>query len=98
MPRRFCQGRRYGNDAAAETFQLVERADNAVALESVELLPDHGVANAGGGLDDAVFVHAISDGGEQVMQHHGVNADRVAMRGQRIDAFNQQGLGFGLFL
>jgi hypothetical protein len=54
----FAEADAVGNDAAAEALQLVDGADDAVALELVELLPDHRVANAGGGLDDALFVHA----------------------------------------
>jgi len=44
----FAKADAIGNDAAAEAFQLVERADNTIALKLVELLPDHRVANAGG--------------------------------------------------
>jgi hypothetical protein len=40
----FAEADAVGDDAAAEALQLVDRADNAVALELVELLPDDGVA------------------------------------------------------
>jgi hypothetical protein len=49
-----------GDDAAAEAFELVDGADDAVALKLVELLPDDGVADAGGGLDDALFVEIVA--------------------------------------
>ena len=49
-----------GDDAAAEAVQLVDRTDDAVALELVELLPDHRVADAGGRLDDALFVQLLA--------------------------------------
>ena len=41
-------------------FELVDRADHAVALELVELLPDHRVADAGRRLDDALFVQLVA--------------------------------------
>ena len=48
-----------GDDAAAEALELVDRPDDAVALELEELLPDDGVPDAGGGLDDALFVQFV---------------------------------------
>ena len=56
-----------GDDAAAEAVELIDSADHAIALELVELLPDDGVADAGGRLDDRFFVECIIAVCEQVV-------------------------------
>ena len=68
-----------GDDAAAEAVQLVDRADHAVALELEELLPDDRVADAGGGLDDALFVEVVTAVSEEVMEDERVDDERVAV-------------------
>ena len=50
-----------GDDAAAEAVQLVDRSDDAVPLELEELLPDDGVADARGGLDDPLLVELVAE-------------------------------------
>ena len=67
-----------GDDAAAEALQLVDGADHAVPLELEELLPDDGVADAGGGLDDALFVQLSSPLPEEVVQHQRVDREGIA--------------------
>ena len=62
-----------GDDAAAQALQLVDGADDAVPLELVELLPDGGVADAGGGLDDALFVQFVPACLEELKQYLVVN-------------------------
>src|SRR5690606_40132713 len=65
-----------GDDAAAETVQLVDGADHAVTLELVELLPDDRVADAGGRLDDLVFVEFVAAIEEQVVENERVDEVR----------------------
>ena len=48
------------DDATAEAVEFVDRSDNSVSLELIELLPDHGVADTGGGFDDLLFVELVS--------------------------------------
>ena len=73
-----------GDDAAAEALQLVDGADHAVALELVELFPDDRVADAGGGLDDALLVQLVATVAEEVMEDERVDQERVAVRRQRL--------------
>ena len=84
------------NDAAAEAVQLVDGTDHAVALELVELLPNHRVADAGGRLDDSVFVHVLTVCSEQVKQHRGIDSHRIACACQRIELREQRAVRFGL--
>ena len=67
----FTEADAVGDDAAAEALQLVDGADDAVALELEELLPDHGVADAGGGFDDALFVQFVAEIFENVEEVSG---------------------------
>ena len=55
-----------GDDAAAEAVELVDRADDAVALELEELLPDDRVADARGRLDDPLLVELVAEVAEEV--------------------------------
>ena len=73
-----------GDDAAAEALQLVDGADDAVALELEELLPDDGVADAGGGLDDALFVQFVAEVLEEVVEGQVVDERRRLVLGQRL--------------
>ena len=50
-------------------FELVDRADHAVALKLEELLPDDRVADAGGRLDDALFVQFVATVVEEVEEN-----------------------------
>ena len=72
-----------GNDAAAQPFQLVDGPDDAVPLELVQLLPDSGVADAGGGFDDAFFVQFVAEVFEDVEESQIVDE----RRGFRIGEF-----------
>ena len=85
-----------GDDAAAEALQLVDRADDAVALELVELLPDHRVADAGRRLDDALFVEVVAAVAEEVVQDERVDEEWVAVGGERLQVVNQGGFGAGV--
>ena len=58
--KRLAEADAVGNDAAAQPFQLVDGPDDAVPLELVQLLPDSGVADAGGGFDDTLFVQLVT--------------------------------------
>ena len=73
-----------GDDAAAEAVQLVDRADDAVALELVELLPDHRVADAGRRLDDALFVELVATVLEEVVEHQVIDERRCVLWSIRI--------------
>ena len=84
------------NDAAAEAVQLVDGTDHAVALEFVELFPDDRIADAGGRLDDSVFVHVLTVCSEQVKQHRCVDSHRIARARQRIELREQRVARFGL--
>ena len=57
-------------------LELVDRADDAVALELEELLPDGRVADAGGGLDDRVFVQLFAEVLEEVEEDQVVDERR----------------------
>ena len=65
-----------GDDAAAQPLQLVDGPDNAIPLELVELLPDCGIADAGGGLDDAFFVQFVTEVLEDVEEGQVVDERR----------------------
>ena len=91
-----------GNDAAAEPFQLVDGPDDAVALELVKLLPDGGVADAGGGFDDALFVQFVTQVFENLEEGQVVDERRrfrigeflKAARGKRLFAHRRPGSVF----
>ena len=68
-----------GDDAAAEPLDLVDGADNPVALELEQPLPDFGVADPGRRPDDPLFVELTAVGPEQVMQDQRVDAGRSAV-------------------
>jgi hypothetical protein len=55
-------------DAAADTLQFIDCTDRTIALEFEQLLPDGGVADAGGGLDDALLVKLVAQILEQLEQ------------------------------
>ena len=65
---RFSETDAIGDDAAADTFKLVDGADNAVALEAEQLLPDDRVSYTGGGLDDPLFIKLVAQILEQLIQ------------------------------
>ena len=75
----FAQADTVRDDAAAKTVELVDGADHAVTLELVELLPHDGVADAGGGFDDSLFIQPVTRGREEVMQEQRVEAVRIAL-------------------
>ena len=59
--KRLAEADAVGNDAAAQPFQFVDGSDDAVPLKLVQLLPDRGVADAGRGFDDALFVQFVAE-------------------------------------
>ena len=65
-----------GDDAAAVALQLVDRADDAVALELEKLLPDVRVADAGRRFDDAIFVQLLAEILEEVEEDQEVDERR----------------------
>ena len=71
-----------GDDATAEPLELVDGADDPVALELEQSLPDFRVANPGRRVDDLLFVELAALGSEQVVQDQRVNAGRSAVRGK----------------
>ena len=90
------QAHTVGNDAAAEAFQLVDGSHHAVTLELVQLLPDHCVADARGGFDDALFVHTFAVGGKEMLEHERVDAGGVPVCAQLLDRCDQGSLGLRL--
>ena len=80
---RFAEADAVGDDAAAQPFQFVDRPDDAVPLKLVELLPDRGVADAGGGFDDALFVQFVAQVFERLEERQVVDE----RRGFRIGEF-----------
>lgn len=92
----FSQAHTVGNDAASKAIELVERTRHAVTLKLVELFPDDGVADAGGGFDDPVFVHAVAAVGKQAVKNERVDAGRVAVRSQFLKFGQQRRLSFWL--
>ena len=92
----FAKAHAVRNDAPAKAFQLVDGTHHAVTLELVELLPHHGVANAGGGFDDAFLVHAFAVGCEKMLKHQCVYARGIPVRAQFFDRGDQCRLGFRL--
>ena len=79
----FAEADAVGNDAAAQPLQLVDGPDDAVPLELEELLPDSGVADAGGGFDDTLFVQFVTEVFENVEEGQVVDE----RRGFRIGEF-----------
>src|SRR5690554_2965152 len=61
------------DDAATEAVELVDGAHYAITLELEQLLPHHGIADAGSGLDDSVLVHLVTAIAKQVMQYQCVD-------------------------
>ena len=72
-------------------FQLVDGADDAVALELEELLPDDGVADAGGGLDDALFVQFVTEVFEDVEEGQVVDERRGFRIGEFLKTREERG-------
>ena len=86
-----------GDDAAAEAVELVDRSDDAVALELVELLPDNRVADAGGRLDDLFFVECILGCAEEMVEDESVRRMRRTVRRQRVETIEDALLLGGLW-
>ena len=63
-----------GNDAAAEPVEFVDGTYDTIALELVELLPHHRVADSRCRLDDLLLVQLIALGTEEVVQDQRVDA------------------------
>jgi hypothetical protein len=89
------QAHAVGQDAAAEALELVDRADDAVSLELVELLPDPRVADAGGALDDALLVQLVAQVLEQVVEDAEVDGRRRLLFGEPPDLIKKLLLGAG---
>src|SRR5258706_15666222 len=49
-----------GDDAPANSFELVDRPDHAITLEPVEFFPDNCVADPRGGFDDPIFIKLVA--------------------------------------
>jgi hypothetical protein len=77
------------NDASAKAGQLVDGADDAIALELEKLLPDGRVADARGRVDDAVFVQRLISVAEQVMQDQCIHLEGCAMRRHVVERADQ---------
>src|SRR5690606_25869770 len=75
----FAETNAVGDDAAADPFQLVDSTDNAVTLKLEKLVPDGGVPNAGGGLDDPLLVQLVAQILEQLEEHLEIEQRRRAM-------------------
>lgn len=56
------------NDTAAEACELVNGSNRILFLKSIEALPDLRIANAGGRLDDALFVQRPFKVSEEVIE------------------------------
>ena len=82
-----------GDDAAAEAVQLVDRADDAVALELEELLPDDRVADAGCRLDDLLLVEFVAAVSEEVVEDEDVDQVRIAVPRERLQQGEEPLLG-----
>jgi hypothetical protein len=78
---RFTESHAVSNDAAAKSVQLIERANDAVVLELKQLLPDDGIADAGGGFDDPILVQPLATLTEQVQEDERIRSDRVVLLG-----------------
>jgi hypothetical protein len=83
-----------GNDAAAQTLQLVDGPDDAVPLELEELLPDGGDTDARGGFDDTLFVQFVTEVFENVEEGQVIDE----RRGFRIGEFLKTGEECGFLL
>ena len=94
----FSQANTIGNDAAAETVELVYCTDDTITLEFVELFPYQCVADASGRFDDAVFIHLVAAALEQMVQHQDVDTVRITVIGNLFELCQQSGLRFRLFL
>ena len=87
------QSHAVGDDAAAETVELVDGADDAVALELEELLPHDRVADSRGGLDDLLRIQFVGFGAEDVVQNQRVDAMRVVVGSEGSQQLHDTGLG-----
>ena len=94
----FAQTHAVGDDAATKAVQLVDGAHHTVALELEELFPHHGIADAGGGLDNTLLVHLVTAVTKQVMQHHGVDGEGVTVLAQGLQCFKHGFAPFALTL
>ena len=65
-----------GDDAAAKTGELVDRPDDAIPLKLVEFFPHDRGANAGGGVDDPVFVEPLAIAAEETIEDERVDQRR----------------------
>ena len=72
-------------NAAAEPLELVDRADHAIALEPVQLRPDHRVADAGRGFDDRLLVGPFAHVGENGVERPQIDLVRRATGGKRME-------------
>src|SRR5690606_8695994 len=77
------------DDAATKAVQLVDGANYAITLELEQLLPHHGIADAGSGLDDSVLVHLVTVIAKQVMQYECVDGERVAVLANGLQGADQ---------
>jgi len=75
----FPQTNAVGNDAAAKAVELVDSTHNAISLEFEELVPDHRVADACGGLHYALFIQPIVLFFEELMENQVVQRGRRAL-------------------
>src|ERR1700693_5994273 len=78
-----------GDDAPPETVQLVDRADDAVALKLEQLLPHDGVADARGRVDHALLIELVAPTPEEMMKNQRVDAEGGPMRGKRLKRLDQ---------
>ena len=69
----FSEADRIGDDAAAKTGELVDRPDDAIPLKLVEFFPHDRGANAGGGVDDPVFVEPLAIAAEETIEDERVD-------------------------
>ncbi len=84
-----------GDDAAAVAVELVDGADDPIALELVELAPDDGVADAGSGLDHLLLVQLVAAITEEVVEGEGVDEKRGPVRGEGFERGEELGRAVG---
>src|SRR5271166_2980166 len=77
----FTEANTVGDDAAAKSVQLIERANDAVMLELEQLFPDDRVADASGGFDDPILVQLLATLTEQMQKDERIRLERVVLRG-----------------